>query len=365
MSAVAIAWLASSVGAALFVAAGYLAGSARQRPLAMELAPDSAEPGAQDLLDEARAQQRAVELEAQRLRQENAQLRLNLTTAAPAAAPIQPAGDDHAELRREQERSRTERARLTAERDEMARRRDRLEADARKHERERDELTAELGRVREELRVAAAGRIDPHALDQIESEKRDLLLKLQVAEGRAAEAARLLDENANLRRAAGESAEMRRQLAEAQSQLTQFRALKFSKEDRSLAQVVPLPRSTIAGDKSAALHAVLESLSAGSDVRSLVLADGMGLPVAGLGDHVEALAALAGVATGFIAKAQELLPLASARRMTVIDVNEMALTLVPDPSGASELCLVALSGAAGAKLTEASRALVDIAQIVQ
>lgn len=363
MSAVAVAWLVSILGALLFTAAGYLAAAAR-RTISPER-KSTAPPFAEELHDTLRTKCQSLEreiaalrthgdtlhedndrlrAEADRTRAEVDKLRVeNERLRASAATDKSLAASELAELRRAVERAQNERAELMAARDRHA-------SEGRELRRERDELMAEIRRLRDDLEAR-----DKH--------NRDLAMQLEVAQGRAVEVERLLNENAQLRNYVAEVDELRRQLAETRALLAQVRALEFAKARPP--SLRPTARGTGAtGDKTAALNAVLQSLSAGTDVRTVVVADGIGLPIAGLGDHVEALAALAGAVSGLIEKVKEFLPLSSARRVTLVDVNDMVVTMVPDPSGSSDLSLVTLSGAPGADANAVSRALADITHIV-
>ncbi len=247
-----------------------------------------------------------------------------------------------------------------------------------------DEALAKAARVQElEQKLATLSQPGESAstsreLDEAHDQLRELRIKLQTVEGKAAEADRLAEENTRLREDVSEIEELRegvleldnvkgewkqarvqvdtltRRIAELeQSRLDQqeldarLQELKAVEQDaarlrdrvRFLEAMVyaagmdtdeaaPSSRQIDSGTTAGNFEACLETLVRKGPSRSVVLADDGGLMVAGAGDEAphESMAAVSGLASELANRTTSLLPFSDVQEVHVRDASELVFT---------------------------------------
>jgi hypothetical protein len=290
MTPLASIWLASAVGAALFFAAGFLLA---RRHLGEAVAVDAVVPP--------RVPPPVVE------------------SSPPTAAALPSSPSD------QEPNVATLRAQINELRNALR--------DARVREQGHAEIERELLR----LRAERAG------LEQ--KARRELAIELETARRRLNELEQMRQENALLRQQAFEAAAVGEKLVSVENELHALRA-------RGLVASPPprLPRATASplrptGDPRSTSEqlSVLLSRLRGKSMRTIALADDLGLPIVGLGDDISQLAAFAGYVTEIGRRARDFLPIGALRRVTIEDENEGTVTACPLSAGDSQIALVALT----------------------
>jgi hypothetical protein len=337
-------WLASVLGAALFLAAGFLAATVRRGRLV-----GAASAG--DLLtqfeahhDPAEDRVAAALLERDSSRAKLAGVRAELDDARREAAALRDAAQSiqrylaeaEAKARAGDEAQR----RLSKATDESKR----LNEDARALSAKVTDLTRQLD---EAVRSAAGADL----LRDADAQRRDLTVRIGVLEGRLRDAEHLREENAALRATVRDRGILEEKLRAAQHQLS-------APEDWEPPESAstPSPRAPhVDGSWREKLRSTLASLARHEGVRAALFADDLGFPVEAAGAYAEPLAALSGILAGAAVKARQLLPLGPAARIVIVDDREVTITTRRRATDYGPLALVTL--------TEGPSPEVDVADV--
>ncbi len=175
--------------------------------------------------------------------------------------------------------------------------------------------------------------------------RRELAIELEAARRSLTELEVVRDENASLRQQLALAGAAGERLAAAEDELRALRA-------RQLAASPPprLPRQSTSpmrpnGDSRSTSEQLARLLSRlrGKNMRSIALADELGLPIVGLGEDTSSLAAFAGYVTDIGRKTRDFLPMAGVRRVTIEDENEATVTACPLTAGDAHMALITLT----------------------
>jgi predicted regulator of Ras-like GTPase activity (Roadblock/LC7/MglB family)/FtsZ-binding cell division protein ZapB len=237
----------------------------------------------------------------------------------------------------------------------------------------RTELAA-LGRELTEVRARAEqARLLAQRLEASEAEGRELRAtraelsaqraKAQRATARSRELERLREENRQLRAERTDLDRLRQALApdedaspetaEEQQMQQRVRALERAVAERAalrdrveqLSKRVAEAAMPGEGEPAADTSQLLGGLASVADLRAAVVADDMGLLIAGVGQiaHQEDVAALSGLAGHLAARAQDLLSLGRVEQVQLTDVNDMVLLCRLFESGEEQFALATLT----------------------
>jgi hypothetical protein len=388
MTALTSIWIASLIGAALFFVAGFFSG---RRPAHAGLgewgrSDDDAGPRAApngedaaaaagegatlvDARDALRSERDALLAERAPLLRERAALTCERDTLArqrqalirerdALVAERAPLFRERASLAAERDALRSERDALRGERDALRSERDALGSERDALGSERESLAQQVAELRVQLANAERVATAISELRGAADARSELLVQLEVQTRRLRELEHHRDENAFLRRAANESGALRRRIEELSSELASLRAQGLIQSEL-LRPALPLPTGDGRGT-SEALQSLLDGIAAHPGMRAAVLADDLGLLIAGVGDHANPLAAFAGFLDGIAAKTREFLPMAPLRRVTVEDHNHATVSACPVVDGDARIALVTLTVGA-APSTEQMTSLVGAA----
>jgi hypothetical protein len=406
MDALTAIWLASGTGAALFFAAGFLSarrkgelplpagaafsgsapaaagpgvdlahllvesGTTNVEPLEFDQEPTHTLPrhklAAEIEIGNLRQQLADLARETERLRRQNEGLGSAQRDAAREARRLAELGQRLGELERERERTLAQAAeqahRLAqAEREsgELRQRAAELEqkaAAAAELEREREWLVARWQEAQRDTAELAELRAAQQA-------HQDLAIKVSVLEGRLAQQGELEQENQRLRARDDERAALEARLAELNREVASLRAQGLVYRKPPVAPIAP--RGGGSGGTAQALDALLQRLATAPGMRSAALADELGLPVMGLGEHTNQLAAFAGLMEDATRKAREFLPLGPVRRISLEDESRLTVSTCPLSSSDTSLALVTLTvgpGPTTAQMQEIVRGSVALFQ---
>jgi hypothetical protein len=124
----------------------------------------------------------------------------------------------------------------------------------------------------------------------------------------------------------------------------------------------PEPRSSphSTGAPGGSLDAVVRGLAARAESRSTVIADDLGFPVVGLGEHQESLAALCGLILEVRARARALLPLGRVDRVTLETDEGLTVSAYAREHEDIALTLATLTSGPGLATGELRAALHDV-----
>lgn len=365
MSPLILIWLASLVGAGLFFAAGYFA---RRSPAPAE--QDSRVPELQVALQRAEAQvqqMRAVALETQQAQEKLAGLQADHAQAiqdlgasraaeaklqqslhdaraqAQAPSPEQQAlraqvqalqtqiADERARHAAQQARPATPLPDLAAQRElqvalarieelkgvagsaqglqqELQELRARVSQEhgalqARTQEVERENAELERGLMQYEALASEA-----ESLRKAASERDALRMEMQALHQRLEASDAVRSENDRLRMLGVDNDRLRVRLEEAENRVAEFQAMGLMR--------LPKPQAELPASASS-LEDVVRPLAVDPNARSTVVADDLGFPIVGYGEHQESLAALCGLLVDLDRNAQRLLPLGGITKITL------------------------------------------------
>jgi len=333
MSALGALWAASLLGAALFLAAGYLAAVVQRRRVLFGagVAGDVFEPHQfQDDHAEERAAAAALERDSARAQLEGARAEL-------AGARQEVSALEHASQSFERRLAAAE-ARARAGED--AERVLGKVTEESKHLREESRaLSAKVGDLTTRLDEAARRAEGADRLRDVDTQRRDLTLRVGVLEGRLRDAEHLREENASLRAALRDRALLEEKLRAAERRLSDAEDW-----EPPVAAAAPDARPKVVdGTGRDRLRSILTSLTRHDGVRAALFADDLGFPVEAAGEHAESLAALSGVLAGAAVKARQILPLGPAVRIVVVDDRQVTITARRQATDYGPLALITLT----------------------
>jgi hypothetical protein len=198
--------------------------------------------------------------------------------------------------------------------------------------------------------------------------RRDVVIELEAARRRVIELEQVQDENAALRQQASEAAALGQKLATMEAELRELRSHRPSTSPPPVPPV-RVNRATMrtAGDersKADQLSALLARLRV-KNVRSIALADELGLPIVGHGEEVSSLSAFAGYVTDIGRKTRDFLPMGKIRRVTVEDENDGIVTACPMLGGEASITLITLTVGPGPSARQVSELLGSAASMLQ
>ena len=175
--------------------------------------------------------------------------------------------------------------------------------------------------------------------------RRELAIELEAAHRSLTELELVRDENASLRQQLALASSAGERLGAAEEELRTLRALQLAvSPPPRLSRQSTSPMRTNGDSRSTSeqLSRLLSRLR-GKNMRSIALADDLGLPIVGLGEETSSLAAFAGYVTDIGRKTRDFLPMAAVRRVTIEDENEATVTACPLTAGDAHIALVTLT----------------------
>jgi predicted regulator of Ras-like GTPase activity (Roadblock/LC7/MglB family) len=113
-----------------------------------------------------------------------------------------------------------------------------------------------------------------------------------------------------------------------------------------------------------ALDGVLRNLAATRGVRSAVLADELGLVIAGVGEDHNSLAGFGALLGGVATKAREFLPLGTFKRIELEDEHHATISASPLALHDGSIMLVTLTAGPAPSSVQVTRVLEDAASVI-
>jgi hypothetical protein len=243
-----------------------------------------------------------------------------------------------AELDEERRRSHEQHSRTHAQQQEREAHLDSLRARLDEHDRlvaERERLSRELEHTRAMLERERAGAESTNAL---ESQRRDLMIRVELLQSRIDELEPLRQENDSLKEELRELRAARDDAARLSAENTALRAKGVTIEQPERPGTIRMPAGT-----ARSLDVVIKGVSGDKNNRGAVLADTIGLPVAGHGESVDGLAAMAAVFATVDEKIHGLVPFGRLLRLEAVDENDLTLCVQPVGIFSDPLLLTTLS----------------------
>ena len=170
---------------------------------------------------------------------------------------------------------------------------------------------------------------------------REVAVELDTLRRRAADMDELTRENDALRTTAASADQLRHRVTELE------REVDFLRHEQLTARTgrpVPPHVHRRAGTAPSALEALLQDLGTGPGVTGAVIADDLGLLVAGSAQTGVALAAVGGYLVGVGARMREFLGFQAAARILVEDEDGNSVTATPMPGASAQLVAVVVTG---------------------
>lgn len=146
-------------------------------------------------------------------------------------------------------------------------------------------------------------------MEGIESDRKDLAIKMELLEKQVKDSEVLREDNATLKATVEGMDNMANQIKSLEQENTNLRSL-ATVSSQAKPKVVAVSAEGLAGS----LQQVLEQLGKEQGSRGAVVADEQGLVVAGIGEHAEALAAAAAVFEEVGRRVQAMLPISNAQQ---------------------------------------------------
>ncbi len=201
--------------------------------------------------------------------------------------------------------------------------------------REKEEACLALDNAREEL---GAARQRLGELSGVQDAHRELLARAGRLEGLLKDADTLRDENSWLRSQLAETEALKHRVDELKRENARLNAMGIVLE-KPLSRSLASPLEGLGGS----FQRIADRLSCLEGSRGVVLADDLGLPIAGTGDHMEAMAAMAAVFSEVSLKLESLLPFGEIDLMRISNRHRLTLSMRPCEIASAGVIVATLS----------------------
>ncbi len=218
----------------------------------------------------------------------------------------------------------------------------------RKKTEELERLQEQLARQAEQLREAEQQNeaLDERTqqLDEANDERKDLQIKVHVLGEQLAELESLRERATALGAAEKELETLRQQLSDLTADNAQLRAKGVVLEAPPKPLLKARPENF-----GQSLQSILDRLSEAEYTRAAVVADELGLVVAGVGNQADAMAGAGALFADLETRLQPILSLGTVERLTLSGVDDLTLTVQPFQVATDKLVLATLSVGPGPK----------------
>lgn len=205
---------------------------------------------------------------------------------------------------------------------------------------ERQHLADKLHEVQHELHRLMPLR---ERLDVAEREREELVSRLQGVSGHMEELAQKRVENDRLRVELREAAELKRRIAELEEEIAALRAQKAGAGKG----MTHFPRSRLAEALEVSIQPALNELAANGRYQAAVVSDDLGLAVAGFGEEIDTMAAMAAAYGDLGSRIEGTLSNEPVKLLGAKLRNNLFLCTVPLQSASERLVLTTLTVGGG------------------
>jgi chromosome segregation ATPase len=199
---------------------------------------------------------------------------------------------------------------------------------------------AEKMMMLEKERDALKQEIDGHKNAQ--DDRTDLALRINVLEEQLRELEQLREDNLRLKSHREENESLRKEIEQLQEDNANYQSLEL------VAKAPPKPKITFEESSEDegmgnTLQRLVEKLSQDISGRATVLADELGLVVAGIGDNADAMAAVSAIFAEINGRIRGVLPLGRLQQLLLVDENQLTYSAQPFKAVGGELVLATLT----------------------
>ncbi|MFW6324565.1 MAG: hypothetical protein ACOC0U_05820 [Desulfovibrionales bacterium] len=201
---------------------------------------------------------------------------------------------------------------------------------------EKEELATALHMAREDLK---AREEELERLSDIEEKNRDLSLKAELLNEQLRDLQTIQEENQSLKAQLGELDSLHKELERLKKENSRLQSLGIVlKEPPAKPKISPSTESL-----GQAYQDVVSKLSQDDSSRGVVMADELGLLIAGTGDHMEAMAAMAAVYSNVSNRIESMLPFGEIEQVVIENTEKLTITMQPYVVDADRVIITALT----------------------
>lgn len=163
-----------------------------------------------------------------------------------------------------------------------------------------------------------------NSLDDVREKNKDLSVKVEMLTEQVEELERLRDENRRLKSQTRAFKEMEAEIKALKTENEKLHSMKIF-WDAPPQPVLPFSEEGL----GAMFQQIVNRLSESDNSRGAVLADELGLLVAGVGDHAEAMAGMAAVFSEISTNLKTMLPFGTIDHLSIVNQSDLTLTMRP------------------------------------
>ncbi len=209
---------------------------------------------------------------------------------------------------------------------------------------ENQNLTMQLQELKEQLKQLSS---QSDFISSLENERNDLAIKVEVLTKQTSEIENLRDEKERLLTQNKELENLRARMNEIETENAALRSKGI------LLEPVRKPETMkIKTGFSNAFEKIIQKLSTDKKSRGAVVADELGLPVAGTGNNLNALAGMAAIFSIIDERIHTMLSLGELEKLVIVDNNDLTLTIYPFTFLHERLMLTTLTIGSGPETTK-------------
>jgi hypothetical protein len=191
------------------------------------------------------------------------------------------------------------------------------------------ELTLRAERLEEEL----------NRLSDLEDTNLELSIRTERFDEHLKDLDILRDENRTLQSSVVELDASRKEIARLKTENAKLNSLGIVLKKPALQTVMPVSPDGLGGT----FQTLVNQLSGDEDSRGVVLADELGLLVAGTGEHTESMAAMAAIYSTVSVRMDSIFPFGEISQIVVENTDELTITMQPYEIASEKLILTSLS----------------------
>jgi hypothetical protein len=218
-----------------------------------------------------------------------------------------------------------------------------------------------LGHLEEARRIQDASNQKIEQMGQLYNEKQDLALKVELLEERLKAYEELQEENQALKVRVKEFSQLEAKIESLESENLELRSMAIAMEEAPKPIINPTSKKTVSYDGlGEVFENIVTRLSAGETSRGTVMADELGLLIAGTGQHMESLAVMAALFSEMYSKMKSIFPIGSVDCFEIINTQKITIRIFPILIASNNLLIVSMSVGAGPDRTAINNLLSEI-----
>lgn len=210
-------------------------------------------------------------------------------------------------------------------------------------DRQKDQNMELLGQLEEARRTHDTSAQKIEQMVHLNNEKHDLALKVGLLEERLKEHEQIQNENQDLKFKLKEAAQLEEKIEKLQSENAELRSRGITLEGAPNPVSKPISEKASYDGLGEIFENLVNQLSTGETSRGAVMADELGLLIAGTGKHMDALAVIAALFSEMYNKVKSIFPIGTVDCFEILNTQKVTIRIFPILIASNNLLIVTTS----------------------